>query len=224
MMALVKSTDKVQVFDDFLPEDQFQEIWKFVQAQSYISPQTSGEWLKIWRLSDGHPLIGTLIWCLSQRPLNNPFDYLLEPVVELAGQNASIRDWQDVSCRVFLYPRGTKLSWHNDAGNYAGAFTFYVHPRWGSTWGGELLVAEVPPLNQVFSATPTPPHLNHEWEDDYLSIRGVGQYITPKPNRLVLMAPGVFHGINRVDADAGDNVRCSVQGVFIKESKSSGAK
>src|ERR1051325_9021139 len=111
MMALVKSTDKVQVFDDFLPEDQFQEIWKFVQAQSYISPQTSGEWLKIWRLSDGHPLIGTLIWCLSQRPLNNPFDYLLEPVVELAGQNASIRDWQDVSCRVFLYPSGTKHSW-----------------------------------------------------------------------------------------------------------------
>jgi hypothetical protein len=81
------------------------------------------------------------------------------------------------------------------------------------------MVAEVPPITKVFSAPPHPPHLNHDWEDHYLSVFGVGTWIMPKTNRLVLMAPGVYHSINRVDDDAGDHVRCSVVGFYKREKR-----
>ena len=125
-----------------------------------------------------------------------------------------------MSVRPYLYPRGTKLSWHDDSTVYCAAATYYCHLKWGSTWGGELMVAEVPGLAQVFQGKNlSKPHMDHEWEDQYINIYGMGNFITPKPNRLVLMAPGTYHAINRVDADAGDHLRAAIVGFLLPEKK-----
>jgi Rps23 Pro-64 3,4-dihydroxylase Tpa1-like proline 4-hydroxylase len=129
-----------------------------------------------------------------------------------------VGDWTDLVTRSYLYPRGSKLSWHNDAANYAGAFSFYAHPKWGSTWGGELMVAEVPPMSEMKKKPLVGPHIEHDWEDEYINEQGVGQWITPKPNRCVIMAPGVYHSINRVDVDAGDHARAAIVGFLLKSS------
>lgn len=181
-----------------------------------MTPLMAGTWIKVWRLTDSY-CFGSDSFLYSKMPFNNVMDAFIKAVLEFSGKYPDLipSSWKDVSIKSYLYPRGTKLSWHNDSGDYCGAFTYYVHPKWGSTWGGELVIAEAPPFEQVFDANVMPPHLNHDWEDHYLSIYGMGQWICPKPNRLVLLAPGTFHAINRVDDDAGDNVRCSLQGFFL---------
>ena len=42
----------------------------------------------------------------------------------------------------------------------------------------------------------------------------MGTFISPKPNRLVLINKNVVHGITRVDKDAGENVRLTLTGFF----------
>ena len=44
---------------------------------------------------------------------------------------------------------------------------------------------------------------------------GVGAYVSPRPNRCVLTAPGVFHSVNRVSPDAGDALRLAVVGFLL---------
>jgi hypothetical protein len=41
---------------------------------------------------------------------------------------------------------------------------------------------------------------------------GRGIFVSPKPNRLVLINKNVIHGVTRVDSDAGENVRVSLTG------------
>ncbi len=53
--------------------------------------------------------------------------------------------------------------------------------------------------------------LDHTWEDEHLLKRGHGQFIACKPNRAILQKPGNWHGMNRIDSDAGDNLRVSIQ-------------
>ena len=48
---------------------------------------------------------------------------------------------------------------------------------------------------------------------------GLGIFVSPKPNRLVLINKNVIHGITRVDPDAGQNSRVTLTG-FIEESES----
>src|SRR5437016_561861 len=78
----------------------------------------------------------------SQAPFNTPLDLMVKPAVEVARLHPEIvAGFEDISLRSYLYPRGSKLSWHDDRTEFSGALTYYIHPRWGSTWGGELMVA-----------------------------------------------------------------------------------
>lgn len=213
--------DKFAIFDDVLPPDLFDKVWLHAQYENYAQSLSSGSWIKVWRIGDNSPL-GSTEYLWSKQPFNNYMDVVGYYFNEIAKNSKEIlRDntWDELSMRSYIYPRGSKLSWHNDADQYAGAFTFYVHPKWGSTWGGELLVAEVPEFNRMKVKPNVGPHLEHEWEDDYLLQYGVGQFVSPKPNRCVIMAPGVYHSVNRVDADAGDHARISIVGFLIKSQK-----
>lgn len=215
-MKLVCKTDKFVIYDEVLPTDQFNLVWQYAQRENYSTPLSSGNWLKVWRLNDGQCL-GTKTYDQSDKPFNNALDALLPLFIEIAKMNPEIiTPWQDFALRTYLYPQGTKLSWHDDSRVYTGALTYYIHPKWSASWGGELMVAEVP---KVIEAPVNGPHLDQEWEDEHLSAIGVGQWILPKPNRLVIMKSGVMHSINRVDITAGNNARCAIVGFFKKDAK-----
>jgi hypothetical protein len=154
----------------------------------------------------------------------------LDGMAELVGKRGI--DFGDISACVYLYPQGTGLSWHSDTPRlYTGAYVFYVHPEWNCQWGGELFVADESSRGQDLDAgtavalrregtrlKPTtvaiPPFLDNKRENAELERVGVGQYIAPKPNRLVVIAGGNPHMINRVSPAAGDRVRCSISGFF----------
>ena len=43
---------------------------------------------------------------------------------------------------------------------------------------------------------------------------GMGTFVSPKPNRLVLINSSTVHGITRVDPDAGQNIRLTLTGFY----------
>lgn len=206
MIKLIETEDFV-VYDDVMDQDQFEIVWKSVQAEEYALPHMGG-WSKVWRATDGSP-IGSKNYEPSEEPFGNYMDAMNFYISNVAKMHPSIiPSWDKLMLRSYLYPRGTKLNWHNDMG-YKAAAILYVHPEWASTWGGELMIAKTPNSQNLPS-----PHLDHREEDKFLEKFGIGTYITCKPNRLVLTKGGVWHSINRVDADAGDHCRASVVGFF----------
>ena len=169
-------------------------------------------------------------------PTHTGIDRVLETIVrhldqftELVGTRGVAFD--NISARSFLYPQGTGLSWHEDDTRYSGGYAFYAHPTWNSQWGGELLVAHESTKGQnlegdeLVSVTREagkiqatrvriPPFLDNSRQDTVLGNLGMGQYISPKPNRLVVIAGGNPHMINKVSPSAGDHVRCTIAGFF----------
>jgi hypothetical protein len=169
-------------------------------------------------------------------PTHSGIDRALARIVEHLGDFADLIgerdvDFDKVSARSFLYSRGTALSWHEDDTCYSGGYAYYVHPEWRSQWGGELLIAdestrpedvsgEGPVLVErrggALKATRVriPPFLDNTRQDAVLSRQGMGRYIAPKPNRLVVIAGGTPHRINPVNDSAGDHVRSTIAGFF----------
>ena len=97
-------------------------------------------------------------------------------------------------------------------------------------WGGELLVADesvkdlrAPELEFYGDNPPrgSAPHLDNAFENEKLFEVGIGQYVLPKPNRLVVIAGGNLHRINSAEG-AGDRVRCSVSGFFLSRTAKRG--
>lgn len=206
MIKLIE-TDDVVVYDDVLDREQFENTWRAVQSDNYTTPHIGG-WSKVWRATDGAPLASGN-YDTENAPFGNYMDAMSFYIMNAAKLHEKVVPSREkLTLRSYIYPRGTKLNWHNDMG-YSAAAIFYVHPEWASTWGGELMLARTPERTEF-----PPPHLDHREEDKFLEVFGAGMYITCKPNRLVITRGGVWHSINRVDADAGDHCRAAVVGFF----------
>jgi hypothetical protein len=208
------------IYDEILSEKEFFDLWKWVQDEEYSGAHSS-KWLKVWRLSDSPPMGGTS-YKLSQAPLNNPIDNLIPRILQIAEDNQELigkrgEKWDEITIRSYIYPRGTKLSWHNDQG-YQAACIFYTHPKWSVSWGGELFIADVDEeySKQCAKEGKKCGPLDFEYLDAILQDKGVGRYVHSKPNRAVLTPSPIWHTVNRVDADAGDNCRCSIVFFFKK--------
>lgn len=222
-----------RVVDAFLDDDDWTAIWTHLQfVELFPVARAAGA----WRLDDGVPLGGRELLTPGPRPRpeddpeRSPFDLVVDALLAQPELYAGLVDegWDRVSARPYVYPHGTALSWHSDdSERYAGAFIYYAHPRWDVHWGGELLISD-----------PVPGHLGEDDEDEagdedeqdepIMAYRfeteayserllelGVGSFVMPKPNRLVLLA-GAPHMIARVSTAAGQNVRASVSGFFLR--------
>lgn len=207
-MYKVLQSENFVVYDDVLKNEEFSHVWQYVQNEEYAIPHISN-WTKVWRVTDGSPL-GGRSYEENKMPFNNAMDLVYHYIKETAKLHPElINGWKNLILRSYLYSRDTKLSWHNDQG-YLAAAILYTHPYWASTWGGELMIAKTQDLPSV-----PPPSLEHTFEDTFMSQYGYGQYITAKPNRLVITKGGIWHQINRVDKDAGDHCRSCIVGFFV---------
>lgn len=233
------------VYDDVLDRDAFQNLWLFMQRTQYCWVHAQG-WLKAWRLTDGMPLGGPVSYSDSGTamalnptggtppnesvyPTGRHIDPLLSLIDEghegwsgLIGRRGEA--WSGFTAKPFLYPQGTGLSWHEDTDSYTGAFTYYAHPEWNVSWGGELMfTSDVCGERESIDASTYDPnpaartgqHLDNSRENARLMEQGLGSFVFPKPNRLVIVQTGVAHAVNPVTKAAGDNVRASIAGFFI---------
>lgn len=211
MNKILDNDGKFAIYDNVLEQETFKLTWKWVQNLKYQVINASGEFRKIWKLSDGTPM-GSDGWSHLTAPFNNPLDAVYAKVLELAQIHPKmVGDWKEIIFRSYIYGKGTRISWHDDHG-YTAAAILYTHPYWSAHWGGELQIAETPQieLNEKNVGGP----LETWWTDNIMGHLGCGYYIQPKPNRIALTSAHVWHAINRVDENAGNNCRCSIVAFF----------
>lgn len=149
---------------------------------------------------------------------------------ELVGREG--KDWRTLALAPRLYERNSGLYWHRDSPSVVtGSCTFYAHPEWNVQWGGELFIAHesarsipedrgpsmVEP-KQVMGRglTQIAGHLDNREVNAALMKYGMGHYVMPKPNRLVVMRTGNPHMVSKIHPAAGDHVRASITLFLIR--------
>ncbi len=158
------------------------------------------------------------------------FNQNIELYAPLVGYEG--RDWYTMAAAPRLYERGSSLYWHRDTpAVVTGSCTYYAHPYWNAMWGGELYIAhpEARNIPEEWGPSLNPPqevmgqgmatmsaHLDNSAASAALMETGMGYYVAPKPNRLVVMQTGNPHMINKVAMAAGDHVRASVTMFLIR--------
>jgi hypothetical protein len=240
-MKQIEATESFAVFDDVLSKQDFSLFWNYMQDEDY-SYIRAGKWIKAFKTGDGDCLQGP-VYLSNQVTVDQPYkhyptglgiDLLFKAVSAQAAAlkpwiGARGRDWDYFSARPYLYPNGAGLSWHDDSLSYIGAFAYYGHPQWNIQWGGELLIAKEKPRIGAYPKRPVLGnkagkmigfHLDNEEQNRRVLDAGLGSYVMPKPNRLVIIGRGISHTIKKTEGDAGDRVRASVTGFFVKRQKS----
>lgn len=219
-MKIVTANDNFVVIDDFLDEDTLKSLRDFVATREFEF-KNANLWDKVWRLSDGRPLIESTIK-MYRLPFTynpaSPYDNFASRLLALVTNEKMplTDDWTSFSCAANIYPAGTALSWHDDGKEKIGAYSYYIHPEWNVRWGGELLVADHRPIYSLESeVNENSQCLENSVENQFLMEFGMGTYIHPKPNRLVILSSRTLHSIRAVDTNAGDNARLSIQGFFV---------
>jgi hypothetical protein len=235
------------VFDDVMPEREFEEIWRYLQFARLAGVDSLYDQDSPWPISDGRPLAGETVVATAEPsrlrrrvnrdasagpayPTGTALDHVFEKLLCLLPQVEAWvgkmgKDWNRLSATPYVYPSGTALSWHADGSPYTGAFTFYAHPVWKAQWGGELLVTDSSrKLPYSGRATPAPHSLEEKLGyrfdkramNEHLSRPGIGRFIMAIPNRLVVLTGGNPHKVARVDPSAGDRVRATISGFFLR--------
>ena len=170
-------------------------------------------------------------------PTGTALDLLVEQIrksedvyAPLVGREGP--DWRTLAMAPRLYERGSALYWHRDTpAVVTGSVTYYAHPEWNVQWGGELFIAHPSALAIPEDHGPSmiapkevmgrgmvqlSGHLDNSEVNAALMEAGMGYYVMPKPNRLVVMKTGNPHMISAVKPAAGDHVRASVTMFLIR--------
>ncbi|MFG2338936.1 2OG-Fe(II) oxygenase [Streptomyces yangpuensis] len=240
-MKITIRTPHLTVVDDFLDEAEFTSLATSLQFLPY-RPMHSKEWVKAYGLSSapvlqsematrgrvdstppGMSRVGSLVERIARPDETLRADY----PQGITGQGAT------VTGRTVLSGVGAGLNWHNDAESLLGAYVFYGHPRWGSSWGGELLVLaedEAAGRDRTGDSGSRPRETNGDVGPDfqldgraeqYRNDIGHGIFVSARPNRLVLLTSHVHHRVTPVTPSAGDQPRTAVVGFFVSDTGSS---
>lgn len=217
----------VVVFDDVLDPEAFQQLWTYFQYED-LAPVTQTE--GAWRLDDGRPMAGPEFFTPTREeqedgtfapndpsvyPTGSPVDHVLGALLDVMDDISPPvgDDWHRVAGRSYVYPTGSALSWHSDDTDYfAGAFVYYAHPRWDAQWGGALLLAH---HEDPGSLPMVPGRFDSGPYSEALMDPGLGTFILPKPNRLIVLG-ALPHMVTHVTKAAGQNVRASLAGFFVR--------
>ena len=219
-MAETPDPQSFCVVDNFLDEDTWTRLWSDFQFME-LSPVSRS--VGAWKLDDGIPLGGDELVVPRTGAASSgetPLGQVARAILDNPEIHADLvdDDWDRISVRPYVYSQGTGLSWHvDDHQLFAGAFVYYAHPHWNAHWGGELLVGDVESESDDELQV-----MGYRFETEPYSERllepGLGSFVMPKPNRLVLLS-GAPHMIARVHPAAGASVRASVSGFFLRTSR-----
>jgi hypothetical protein len=165
----------------------------------------------------------------TKTPIDDVFEAARAKALEhkdLVGEEKTT--WVAITGKIYIYLKNTGLSWHWDHDIFSGAYIYYAHPEWNAQWGGELLVGDAScvELKQKIAAERNktdPSRLIYKRKqffgtrsngDDAVLERGFGQFVMPRPNRLVLLKGNQPHKLNLVSPSAGNHARMSFTGFF----------
>jgi len=228
MYNIINHGPECLIVDDFLSYSDWEKIYNQVQVDQWSKVDKSSD--KYWHLTDGD-VYKTKRILPKQRPCKNSYDIWFHRLDKFLNTDAAknfVGEHVGYSLRAYAYPVGSKNPWHDDMGTLT--YAYYLHRRWQINWDGSLLV--IPKGEVVYNQTmklndettaldsyskQNTPMAMFEQDKKYEEIieYGRGFFVSPKPNRLVIINKNIVHGINRVDADAGDNIRLSLGGAIM---------
>ena len=231
MYNIVINQPECLVVDDFLSNDDWNKLFNQVQVDNWSAVEKHTD--KYWHLTDGNAYKTTRRLSLDF-PYNNNYDIWFHRFNKFLSTDVAkefVGEYRGYSCRCCAYPVGGKNPWHDDIGFLT--YSYYLHKHWQINWDGTLLIIPKDKVdyNQMieleenskrsdeYSKNNTPMEM-FEQSKKYKNILdyGYGYFVSPKPNRLVIINKDIVHGINRVDTDAGENVRLTLTGgIFPKK-------
>lgn len=226
MYNIVLQTPEVLVVDDFLEESVRDKIFNQVQFDKWTQTETDDRY---WHITDGPNYKGTKRF-LKDGPFDDNYDLWFTAIKQFADHcdaaQGFVKGYKDIACRCHAYPVGSKNPWHTDLGYTT--YTYYLHKHWEINWDSTLLVLPKNSVNYKQALKPMPGTKRYDTYKDLVGLElfeqseknqpiieyGLGTFVSPKPNRLILINGGVVHGVTRVDPDAGQNLRVSLTGFF----------
>lgn len=219
------SSEHFIILDGFLGDDARRNVWESFVSQTFNFIHDNG-FERVFRLYDGNALYGeqTIVKRRDTHRSNdesgrsvktsgknqNPETKLINSIIRNGSVSrflSKVTEWRSITVQSFIYPVGAGLGWHDDDAKLAN-FIYYPHPHWDASWGGELLISGAP-VGKAGS-TKVPGLYRHN--DARVLEHGVGTFVMPKPDRLVMIRGGVSHCIKKVDAAAGSAIRASYSG------------
>jgi len=205
-MKLTFDAKNTKVYDEFVSEKDFLEIFDLQNFQPYAFRSSHGEWNKVWNLSDGQILMGKkYLWPYGKVPPLDKMERCLIPFIESVNKTIEhsglfdVEQISTISLTPYCWPAETGLSWHNDS-NYLGALTFYCHKYWSPEWGGEFITCEADDYIIENKEDITWKVFDNQELYDMIMDKGNGNYFYPKPNRAILNkggTSGILHKVNR---------------------------
>ena len=158
-MNVMFGNDQFMVIDDFLPTDQFEQLWRWFHVAPFFPNDVRGLH-GAWRLDDGRVMRGPDVYygkvadkvaAANEGAFAHPTGTGLDLMLEHFSRNGEVyeplvgkegRDWRTLAAAPRLYERGSSLYWHRDTpAVVTGSCTYYAHPEWNIQWGGELFIA-----------------------------------------------------------------------------------
>jgi hypothetical protein len=235
------ATERFCVIDDFLELAEFTTLISALEFLPYTDIH-SGGWTKAFGAPTG-PILRSELVIRGLREQTPDGMEAVGKFVEkvLAPDQASLSkypfeleaDRMALTGHAVLFGVNAGLNWHYDSGSLAGAYTYYAHPRWNTSWGGDLLLLREagagPSEHQdrggrASSQTPVPTDVPMGERGPVLHLQdpaerrrmesGMGMFISARPNRLVLLSGDVEHTVTPVQWTAGGAMRATVTGFF----------
>jgi hypothetical protein len=229
MYNIVLNRPEALVVDDFLPDNVWKKIYNQIQVDKWTNTKPDD---KFWHYTDGVNYKNQKRF-LSNGPFNDNSDLWFEYFTNFLNNCDEVKsfakDYVEIAMRCHSYPVGGKNPWHNDLG--FTTYTYYLHKHWQINWDATLLII---PYDKVkydqilsleegtvhhdsYTQTNSPMEMFQQ-KEKYQPIMdyGLGFFVSPKPNRLILINKKVNHGITRVDPDAGENQRVTLTGMIME--------
>lgn len=231
-MDLVLQIAGAHVFDDVLTDEEFQQLWEFINIYPYERTDAI-LWSKAWSIADGAILRGPQWqarapdWTLvpPERPDNAarafpadppPLKKLLTKVLEVCETHRSLPDISGAAMSPYVWPPGTSIAWHSDGMSVdqkkVGAFTFYAHKEWNCEWGGEFLLSEIDSDAEGITSMPS---FDNSALSERIIATGHGAWVSPKPNRLIVNPSNMLHKVAKSTAAAAP--RLCIQAFLFEE-------
>lgn len=200
------------VYDEVLPEAAFLDLWQLMNILPYQSTAAI-EWAKVWNISDGNIFRSKQIATneMGMPRTETAIDTLIDAVIQVARNHPALAGFNGIAVIPYVWPQQSSISWHSDGAAYEthsriGGFTFYAHKYWNAEWGGEFLMfPERGQQGLVFD--------NSNVSEQILS-RGIGTWISPKPNRLLFITGDALHKVSKTSPVAAP--RLTIQGFIYR--------
>jgi len=191
-MRLTTQSKYFSVYDQVLPGSSFGIFtsWFFKKKLEVNAPG----WTKGSDALRYHLKLGKFVtnWDLESNDIERAIFSDLRYAIQ-AVEKELHEDFSEFNTSIHSFPRKSRSEWEMSTMIY-----YFCSPRWSEGMGGLLQLVSPPEEGLLTTLNP----------EQMASTVSIGHWVSPIPNRLVIVSKSCARRINRIDPDAGSNTLC----------------